>query len=363
MAIENLQSRRALPISEHIQHVTSLELLSSEPLAFGSSFTFADDSATGITTLEEASSLLNLEELRAFAKEARVQGKNKTELLKALRHMSYTQSGLEWGFPKTSDSTQTNNFPDPATQKDRYIGSSSFDEKACADNDDDGVHSVHGKNRNAHFVQKILASTGLCVRLSLPTLKLFERVHLVFYRSTEWTDKSLSTIILARISRLNFPPYIVSRSANIFESRQALLEFEAALRTQYRVDNIMEFNGTPRDDGLKEILSIFEDVYPRWKILLKEEQKKEDRVYETGEGSYLRRFSPAHIYTRIIHKATAVLGKRKLHNREHQILTELLDQRLFHAARRGSWYQRKALLEGTYFLAQNLLIMELAALV
>ena len=203
-------------------------------------------------------------------------------------------------------------------------------------------------NRDKHFVQKILASTGSCIRLSLATLKLFERVHLVFYRSTEWTDKSLTTIILARISRRNFPEYIVSRSANIFPTRAELLEFEAALRTQFRVDNILELNRNPGKNGLEEVLSIFDEVYPRWKVLLKEEQRKEDRVYESGEGAYLRRFSPAWVYTRIVHKGTYVLGRFKMHEREHEVTSELLNQQLFHAARRGAWYQRKALLEEHY---------------
>jgi Fanconi-associated nuclease 1 len=206
-------------------------------------------------------------------------------------------------------------------------------------------------NRDKHFVRKIMSNTGPCIRLSLPTLKLFERVHLVFYRSTEWTDKSLTTIILARISRRNFPDYIVSRSANIFPTRAELLEFEAALRTQFRVDNILEFNGNPGKSGLEEVLSIFDEVYPRWKILLKEEQRKEDRVYESGEGAYLRRFSPAWIYTRIVHKGTHVLGRFKMYEREHEVTSALLRQQLFHAARRGAWYQRKALLEEHYMYA------------
>jgi len=280
--------------------------------------------------MEEASSLLNLEELKTIAKEAKVQGKNKTELLKALRKMSQRQSGLAWVGLKRSDNEQT-------------LGENE-DELLT----DDGSSEM---NRDNHFLHKIMASTGPCIRLSLPTLKLFERVHLVFYRSTEWTDKSLTTIILARISRRNFPDYIVSRSANIFPSRNELLEFEAALRTQFRVDNILEFNGTPGKEGYEEILSIFNEVYPRWKVLLKEEQRKEDRIYESGEGAYLRRFSPAWVYTRIIHKTTAVLAKFKMHEREHEVITVLLNQRLFHAARRGAWYTRKALLEEHYMFA------------
>lgn len=310
--------------------VTPGELAPPEGAVLESSFSFADASKDCITDFEEASSLLNLEELKAIAKEAKVQGKNKSELLKALRKMSQRQSGLGWVGLKRSDSEAS----------------------AVSDSgENDDEDSMSDMNRDKHFLRKILAITGPCIRLSLQTLKLFERVHLVFYRSTEWTDKSLTTIILARISRRNFPDYIVSRSANIFSSRSELLEFEAALRTQFRVDNILEFNGNPKTQGLEEVLSIFEEVYPRWKVLLAEEQRKENRVYKSGEGAYLRRFSPAWVYTRIIHKGTYVLGRFKQHEREHTVLSELLNQHLFHAARRGAWYQRKALLEEHYMHA------------
>jgi Fanconi-associated nuclease 1 len=57
------------------------------------------------------------------------------------------------------------------------------------------------------------------------------------------------------------------------------------------------------------------------------------------------------VYTRIIHKGLAALGRFREHKREHEILTELLSQHLFHAARRGAWHQRKALLEEHYLWA------------
>ncbi|CZR50535.1 uncharacterized protein PAC_00408 [Phialocephala subalpina] len=330
-AAKILQTVRSLPESSAEIQVNPAELAPPEGTVLDSSFSFADCSEEMIATMEEASSLLNLEEVKALAKEARVQGKNKSGLLKALRNMSRSQSGLGWVGLKRSDSEQIN-------------------ASESAENDDE-EDSMSDANRDKHFLKKILASTGPCIRLSRATLKLFERVHLVFYRSTEWTDKSLTTIILARISRRNFPSYIVSRSANIFPSRSELLEFEAALRTQFRVDNILEMNGNPGKAGLEEVLSIFEEVHPRWKVLLKEEQRKEDRVYESGEGAYLRRFSPAWVYTRIVHKGMYVLGRFKMHEREHAVTSELLDQQLFHAARRGAWYQRKALLEEHYMYA------------
>lgn len=312
------------------------ELEPPEGTTLGPSFTFADRSEDHITTLEEASSLLKLDELKALAKDAKVQGKNKQELLKAFRKASQKQTGLGWvGLRRSDTETSSKSVEgDPESESTR-----------------DNTPLPEDANRDAHWVRKILSETGPCIRLSLASLKLFERVHLVFYRSTEWTEKSLTTIILARIARRNFPDYIVSRSANIFASRASLLEFEASLRTQFRVDNLLEFNGTPGSKEFQAIIDTFEEVYPRWLTLLQEEQAKEDSIYLSGEGAYLRRLSPAWVYTRIVHKGAYVLGKLKNHKREHELLTELLTQRLFHASRRGAWYQRKALLEEHYMAA------------
>ncbi|KAF2224324.1 hypothetical protein BDZ85DRAFT_216233 [Elsinoe ampelina] len=326
-AIVELQRTRVLPEVKVEGHEGPGEWDPPDEGVEGESYTFADRSEECITTLEEASSLLLLDELKAIAKEAKVQGKNKTELLRALRRTSGKQTGL--GFLKRSDTEES---------------MASVDSRG----ESDSGASTPRENRDAHFVGKIMAETGPCIRLSLPVLKLFERVHLVFYRSTEWTEKSLTTIILARISRWNFPSYLVSRSANIFPSRPILLEFEASIRTQFRVDNILEFNGTSTTDTLQTVLDIFEEVLPRWQTLLAEEQRKEDSIYATGEGAYLRRLSPAWVYTRIVHKGAVVLGKFKHHLREHEILTTLLSQKLFHTSRRGDWYQRKALLEEHY---------------
>lgn len=298
----DLQRDRILPKSENQE---------TGDLDFGNSFRFADGTQE-ITTLEEASSLLLLDELKGFAKEVKAQGKNKKELLAALCETSQSQTGL--GFKDQSCTNQPG-------------------------------------NRDGHFLHKILDYTGQCVRLTPGPRALFERVHLVFYRSTEWTEKSLTTIILAKISRRNFPQYIVCRSNSIFSSRGALLEFESAIRTQYEIDNILEFNGPPSTESLQRIIDLGDKFYPRWRELVDDEQRKEDSLYESGEGAYLRRFSPAWVYTRIIHKTLQPLGRFKEHKREHEVLTELLAQRLFHAARRGAWYQRKALLEEHYMWA------------
>ncbi|KAJ4861119.1 VRR-NUC domain-containing protein [Trichoderma breve] len=283
------------------------------------------------TPVEEAASLLYLDELKALAKEAKIQGKTKMDMIKALCRVSQQQAGLlSLGISRQNsrDSNASEGIDRPTST----------------------VRKVkrENSNREQHFLAKILAIVGPCIRISPATFTLFERVHLVFYRSTEWTEKSLTTIILAKIARRNFPEYLVCRSSTIFASRSHLLEYEAAIHMEAEVDNVLEFNGPLDEKGSQKILGIFERVYPRWKVLIEEETEKERQVYEMGEGAYLRRFNPAHSYTRIIVKAAFVLGKLKRYAREHELLTELLEQRLFHLSRRGSWYQRKALLEEHY---------------
>ena len=327
-AVEELTTPRDLPKSSHdtLQHPGEVE--TPEGSTLGQSFVFADKSEDHISTLEEWSSLLLLDELKVIAKEVKAQGKNKKDLLQSLRRTSQSQSGLGWKGLKRSDTEESA----------KSTGSEPPDD------------AEEGSNRDAHLVRKIKACTSNCVRLSSAARRLFERVHLVFYRSTEWTEKSLTIVILARISRKNFPNYLVSRSTNIFPSRAILLEFEASLRTQARVDELIE-GGGPVIENLKKVQETFEAVYPRWKAILADEQQKEDRVYESGEGAYLRRFSPAWVYTRIVHKGLAPLARFKERKREYELLVELLNQRLFHPARRGAWYQRRALLEEHYMWA------------
>ncbi|KAJ9137873.1 Fanconi-associated nuclease [Pleurostoma richardsiae] len=333
-AITSLQETRRLPQPAGASTEIDEEgaEMAAQDWSLGETFTFADSSDEYITSVEEAAPLLSLDELKALAKEARVQGKNKADIVKRLCKMSSQQAGLlSLGLRRESTA-------------------GSIDSQA---QENEGIETpepfvTEDSNRKQHFLKKILAITGSCIRISPTVFKLFERVHLVFYRSTEWTEKSLTTIILAKISRRNFPQYVVDRTTNIFPSRRSLLEFEQAMRTEYQVDQILEFNGSPGEAGFRRVLEIFETIAARWRGLLEEEQRKEEQVYEYGEGCYLRRFNAAHAYTRVAHKAAFVLGRLKVYQQEHALLSELLDQRLFQMARRGSWYQRKALVEEHY---------------
>ncbi|UZP44286.1 hypothetical protein NXS19_012098 [Fusarium pseudograminearum] len=269
-AIATLQSPRALPHDAIPPTQSPVHGIELEEYRLGGTFTFADASNEHIDSVEEAASLLSLDELKDLAKEAKIQGRNKSELTRSLVRMSKQQAGL-MSVGLSRHNSRNSPSEDQENKDVKVIA------KAKLRRED--------SNREQHFLTKILAILGPCIRLSPLAFKLFERVHLVFYRSTEWTEKSLTTIILAKIARRHFPEYIVCRTSTIFASRLHLLEYETAIRMETEVDNL-EFNSPPGQEGLRMMIDVFDRVYPRWQTLVKEEQKKEHTVYEMGEGTY-----------------------------------------------------------------------------
>lgn len=272
---------------------------------------FAQDESE-ITSIDEAASMLTVEELKTITKEAKVAGGNKTQLIAALRRSCANQ------------------------------GSLNIRGQLRINNNDNG-QSRYGTIRTKAVVDKMLGIAGPCIRLTESVATLFGRVHLVFYRSTEWTEKSLTTLILARIMKRNFPSYFVCRTSNIFPTREALIDFEHAIKLQSEVDNILE-NGVPTKDDLLKIVEIMESIYGRWERYCEDGKNKDD-----FEEIYLRRFSAGWVYTRIVHKGVYAISRHKDYERERTILLALLSQRLYHPSRRGAWYQRLALIEEHYF--------------
>ncbi|KAJ3490956.1 hypothetical protein NLG97_g5679 [Lecanicillium saksenae] len=333
--ITTLQKVRNLPSSASQDECTGeVEGIKFEDERLDATFTFADSSQVLLNDMEEAASLLLLDELKALAKETKIQGRTKPELIRSLSQMSRKQTGLmDMGLSRQNSRESTGS-------EDSSLSNAKSEKEGS-------------KQQKNMFIAKVTDILGPCIRLSSVVFKLFERVHLVFYRSTEWTEKSLTTIILAKIARRNFPDYIVCRTSTIFASRRHLLEFEAAIRLEAEIDVCLEGSGAALDSGCQRILEIYDIIYPRWTQLLAEEQRKERNVYEFGEGAYLRRFNPGHSYTRILAKAGYAMGKFKEYGREHSLLKELLGQKMFHLARRGDWYQRKALLEENYMAKQG----------
>ncbi|CAA7270985.1 unnamed protein product [Cyclocybe aegerita] len=83
-------------------------------------------------------------------------------------------------------------------------------------------------------------------------------------------------------------------------------------------------------------------ILPRWTIYVSKECEREARIRPPG----LERFDAGHVFTRMLYKATKVLGPSKKYELELKIIESLLSQRHWHRGRRGSWYERRAVVIG-----------------
>lgn len=324
-AIEILQTPRDL--SGYEQDTVQPTVLSDavpQDWSLGDSFAFAQSLDDVDTSIEDIVGLLSLDELKVMAKQIKAVGKTKAELQAAIVRTNTKQ----WTLMSSGLRHSTSSTPADRPLLRRNSSTSS--------------------GREEELVSKVMAITGPCIRICPSVFKLFERVHLVFYRTSEWTEKSLTTIVLAKMSKRNFPEYVVSRTANIFASRQQLLDFEEALRLQYRVDQILNFEGHPGRSGFTQVLSLFNSIADHWRGLVQDETVHADSECTDDEYSYLRRFKAVHVLTRIAHYAAYCMGRVHDYGSEYALLNELLGQRLLHLARRGAWYQRKALIEERY---------------
>lgn len=287
---------------------------------------FADDESE-ISDLAPLLSLLSLDELKAISRDFQCKGTTKERIVESLTKLSKLQSGL---------------------QRSGSLGLA-FDES--------------GKlgRKETLLLSRVRKQLGKLIRLRAEPVALLNRLHIVFYRSSDYNEKSLTTLILAKISRRNFPSYKVDRQSTIFSTREGLLAYERALQLKFEVDTIMELNTNQTKEGLDRVIEIFEAVYEPWQALVMVEQDKqsleelkspsvsqEDRLAARRCQYYARRFTAGWVWTRLIFKAAAVLAKRHDYIREHQIWTALLSQKIFRVGRRGEWYDRKALLEQHY---------------
>lgn len=280
-----------------------------------------------ISELSEYLALLSLDELKLLGKQFSCKGTTKDKLIGSLLTLSKYQSGLQ------------------------RSGSLGLDVSA----------SGKPAPRANAILTRTKAMLGQLIKLSEGPVSLFHRLHIVFYRSSEYNEKSLTTLILARISRRNFPVYIVDRKSNIFSDRASLLEYESALKLKFEVDEIMEFRTTLQ--GLERVMQVFEVIYEPWQMVVLQEQDSM-ALQETREASplqddrhgkrtsastyYARRFTAAWIWTKIIYQAAIVLAKRHEYRKEHELWTTLLSQKVFRIGKRGEWYDRKALIEQHY---------------
>ncbi|GAA5933114.1 fanconi-associated nuclease 1 [Sporobolomyces koalae] len=209
--------------------------------------------------------------------------------------------------------------------------------------------------------RQALASIGPVIRLAPTYVTLFNRLSLVYHRTSYMATSSqpnktssLTASLLARFGKRRYPDYVVSRTFSIFPSRRTLKQFEAAMVIESRIEESLEGvwgPGVPKrteKESANEKMGrykagtkIWEEVEDEWKELCKEaetEMKQEEDDGEKRRLYYRRRFHPGWPLSRAAYKAAACYAK----------LTS------FRRGKRGDWYDRLALVVMKYPLGEEL---------
>ncbi|KAJ7270030.1 VRR-NUC domain-containing protein [Mycena haematopus] len=254
--------------------------------------------------------------------------------------------------------------------------------------------------------QLMLKSLGDSVKVNPYLHKLMIRLHIIWFRSTEFPQSLFRPALLAGFKKLTFAHYTHVRDPDIWRTREQYLDYETGLQIEATIDDLLKSEpkarratktpvpdicqrfitpGTPGLDFIPSLATpsrtpgaqteasddeealefhvadetpsqqkarivwrIFEEhVWPKWKELLSAASKS---ARERKPG--LERFEAGFLYTRIVRKCGQAFATLKEWEEEMRVLDALLDQRLWRRGRRGGWYDRRALLQMNY-LSKN----------
>ncbi|BGP45790.1 hypothetical protein JCM10450v2_001620 [Rhodotorula kratochvilovae] len=212
---------------------------------------------------------------------------------------------------------------------------------------------------------------GPVIRLSPAILVLFNRLSLVYHRTSYSSSSStsaspLTASLLARFGKRTYPSYTVQRSFALFPSRHALRQFEAAMAVEKAVEEALDGGwvaGVPkraekesaaeRTARYERGVAAWEAVEAEWRALCVAAEAEHKRVEGEGAGArgedearrmyYRRRFHPGWPLARAAYKAAACYAKLGDHDAEVRVLRHLLSQTSFRRGKRGDWYDRVAL--------------------
>ncbi|KAJ7668675.1 VRR-NUC domain-containing protein [Mycena polygramma] len=240
----------------------------------------------------------------------------------------------------------------------------------------------------------MLKTTGKLMRVNPHLNGLMIRLHIMWFRSTEFPQSLFQPALFAVFKKRVYATYDHVRDPDIWGSREQYLDYERGLQIEAVIDELLkpEPKGgrvakpsvsaiierfispgtpglgflralttparTPGDEpavefdldedtstqqNAKLVKTIFErHALPKWQEFVSAGSTSAPR--KPG----LERFESGFIYTRIVRKCAEALQKLKEYAAEKELLDELLLQRLWRRGRRGAWYDRRALVQMNY---------------
>ncbi|CAL8356758.1 unnamed protein product [Lota lota] len=196
-------------------------------------------------------------------------------------------------------------------------------------------------NIGAVILKRAKQLAGSCVRLRRGPRAVFSRVLLLFSLTDSVEEEEMAsggqgqlyTILLVNSGRLAFPDYTVHRSARLFQDRDDLIRYEAAMRALQEVITAMQ--GGQWEEAF--------DFYTTAKTAWQELRNTHDLSHQEQLPVFLRCFTTGWAYTRILSRGVEILQRQRCYKEAVEELRSLLAQTVYCPDSRGRWWDRLAL--------------------
>ncbi|KAG5839385.1 hypothetical protein ANANG_G00204430 [Anguilla anguilla] len=148
-------------------------------------------------------------------------------------------------------------------------------------------------------------------------------------------QNQLYTILLVNSGRLAFPAYTVLRRERVFQDREDLIRYEAAMRALQEVVLAMQAGSW---EGALELYTTAKQVW-----LEQQEQDSRNLRHQEELPVFLRCFTTGWAYTRLLSRGVEILQRLRRYEEAVLELRSLLAQATFCPDSRGRWWDRLAL--------------------
>ncbi|XP_008056821.1 fanconi-associated nuclease 1 [Carlito syrichta] len=194
---------------------------------------------------------------------------------------------------------------------------------------------------SAVILKRAKTLAGQSLRVCKGPRAVFSRILLLFSLtdSTEDEDAAcggqgqLSTVLLVNLGRMEFPSYTVHRKTQIFQDREDLIRYAAAMHM------LSDISTAIANGNWEEAKELSQCAKRDWNKLKNHPSLR----YHEALPLFLRCFTVGWIYTRILSRTVEILQRLHMYEEAVEELENLLSQRIYCPDSRGRWWDRLAL--------------------
>ncbi|KAM6181924.1 fanconi-associated nuclease 1 isoform 2-T2 [Erethizon dorsatum] len=193
----------------------------------------------------------------------------------------------------------------------------------------------------AVILKRAKGLAGPSLRVCKGPRAVFSRILLLFSLTDSVEDEEgacggqgqLSTVLLVTLGRMEFPCYTISRKTQIFQDREDLIRYAAAVHMLSDISTAMA-NG-----NWEEAKELSDSAKREWDKLKNHPSLR----HHEDLPLFLRCFTVGWIYTRILSQTVEILQRLRMYEEAVKELENLLSQEIYCPDSRGRWWDRLAL--------------------